>query len=113
MPKLRRRFCDQGWRFACNGVVFTGAASVAVPRYHYRGSTIPTPGHRQHQADRRERPLRGDTHGGCGRRAGERHREQPPQGAPVRPNHDALPERDPPGPLQYDPASIPDFGLAA
>lgn len=43
MPELRRRFCDQGWRFACNGVVFTGAASVAVIRYRYRGSTIPTP----------------------------------------------------------------------
>jgi len=43
MPELRRRFCDQGWRFACNGVVFTGAASVAVTRYRYRGSTIPAP----------------------------------------------------------------------
>src|SRR5437899_3043776 len=43
MPELRRRFCDQGWRFACNGVVFTGASSVAVTRYRYRGSTIPTP----------------------------------------------------------------------
>ena len=43
MPELRRRFCDQGWRFACNGVVFTGASSVAVTRYRYRGSNIPTP----------------------------------------------------------------------
>jgi len=43
MPELRRRFCDQGWRFACNGVVLTGASSVAVTRYRYRGSTIPTP----------------------------------------------------------------------
>jgi RNA-directed DNA polymerase len=43
MPELRRRFCDQGWRFACNGVVFTGASSVAVTRYRYRGGTIPTP----------------------------------------------------------------------
>ena len=43
MKELRRRFCDQGWRFACNGVVFTGASSVAVTRYRYRGSTIPTP----------------------------------------------------------------------
>jgi RNA-directed DNA polymerase len=40
---LRRRFCDQGWRFACNGVVFTGASSVAVTRYRYRGNTIATP----------------------------------------------------------------------
>lgn len=43
MRQLRRRFCDNGWRFACNGVVFTGTSSVAVTRYRYRGSTIPTP----------------------------------------------------------------------
>jgi len=43
MSELRRRFCDQGWRFAHNGVVFTGASSVTVKRYRYRGSTIPTP----------------------------------------------------------------------
>jgi RNA-directed DNA polymerase len=43
MKELRRRFCDQGWRFAYNGVVFTGAASVAVTRYRYRGSVIPNP----------------------------------------------------------------------
>jgi RNA-directed DNA polymerase len=42
-PELRRRFCDQGWRFASEGVIFTGASSVAVTRYRYRGSTIPTP----------------------------------------------------------------------
>ena len=43
MTELRRRFCDHGWRFACNGVVFTGASSVAVTRYRYRGNTIATP----------------------------------------------------------------------
>jgi RNA-directed DNA polymerase len=44
MPELRRRFCLPGtWRFAVNGVVFTGASSVPVTRYRYRGSTIPTP----------------------------------------------------------------------
>jgi RNA-directed DNA polymerase len=43
MPQLRRRFCDKGWRFAHNGVTFTGAASVPVTRYRYRGSKIPTP----------------------------------------------------------------------
>ena len=43
MEELRRRFCDQGWRLAHNGVVFTGASSVAVTRYRYRGSTIATP----------------------------------------------------------------------
>lgn len=43
MKQLRRRFCDRGWRFAHNGVVFTGASSVAVTRYRFRGSTIPTP----------------------------------------------------------------------
>ena len=41
--QIRRRFCDQGWRFAHNGVVFTGASSVAVTRYRYRGNRIPTP----------------------------------------------------------------------
>jgi RNA-directed DNA polymerase len=43
MRELRRRFCDKGWRFACNGVAFTGASSVAVTRYRYRGNTIATP----------------------------------------------------------------------
>jgi RNA-directed DNA polymerase len=38
-----RRFCDRGWRFASNGVVFTGASSVTVTRYRYRGARIPTP----------------------------------------------------------------------
>lgn len=41
--EVRRRFCDQGWRFAHNGVHFRGAASVAVTRYRYRGTRIPTP----------------------------------------------------------------------
>jgi RNA-directed DNA polymerase len=43
MPAFRRRFCDKGWRIAHNGVVFTGASSVAVDRYRYRGSKIPAP----------------------------------------------------------------------
>jgi RNA-directed DNA polymerase len=43
MKELRRRFCDQGWRFAHNGVVFTGASSVTVTRYRYRGANITTP----------------------------------------------------------------------
>jgi RNA-directed DNA polymerase len=43
MKQMRRRFCDTGWRFACNGVVFTGASSVRVTRYRYRGGNIPTP----------------------------------------------------------------------
>jgi RNA-directed DNA polymerase len=43
MPELRRRFCDKGWRFAYNGATLTGASSVKVTRYRYRGSTIPTP----------------------------------------------------------------------
>ena len=40
MKELRRRFCDKGWRFAHNGVVFAGASSVAVTRYRHRGSMI-------------------------------------------------------------------------
>jgi RNA-directed DNA polymerase len=43
MKQLRDRFCDKGWRFACNGAVFTGASSVTVTRYRYRGSKIATP----------------------------------------------------------------------
>ena len=43
MKEMRRRFCDAGWRFAHNGVVFTGASSVTVTRYRYRGGNIPTP----------------------------------------------------------------------
>src|SRR4029079_17711208 len=31
--QLRHRFCDIGWRFAHNGVAFTGASSVSVVRY--------------------------------------------------------------------------------
>jgi RNA-directed DNA polymerase len=42
--QLRHRFCLPGsWRIAHNGVVFTGASSVAVTRYRYRGATIRTP----------------------------------------------------------------------
>jgi DDE family transposase len=33
-----------------------------------------------------ERPLRGDAHGGCGRRSGETHRWKHRQGAPGRPH---------------------------
>jgi len=44
MPELRRRFCERGtWRFAANGVRFTGASAVPVTRYRYRGSKIPAP----------------------------------------------------------------------
>jgi RNA-directed DNA polymerase len=42
--QLRRRFCLPGtWKLACNGVEFTGASSVKVIRYRYRGTKIPTP----------------------------------------------------------------------
>jgi RNA-directed DNA polymerase len=42
--QLRRRFCPPGtWRLACDGVTSTGASSVKVKRYRYRGSKIPTP----------------------------------------------------------------------
>jgi hypothetical protein len=37
------RFCVNSWRFAIDGVVCTGDASVAVTRYRYRGFYIPTP----------------------------------------------------------------------
>jgi RNA-directed DNA polymerase len=41
--EVRRRFCDQGWRFAHNGIVFRGASSVGIVRYRYRGVRIPNP----------------------------------------------------------------------
>ena len=41
---LRRRFCRPGtWRLVCDGVAFTGASSVKITRYRYRGSAIATP----------------------------------------------------------------------
>ncbi len=43
MSEMKRRFCGKGWRFAQGKVVFTGASSVTVKRYRYRGSNIPTP----------------------------------------------------------------------
>ena len=105
MKELRRRFCDTGWRFAYNGVVFTGASSVAVTRYRHRGSNIPTPWTPKPAAaatgaDQRarhvERPVRSNSHAGCGGRAGETHREQSRQGAPVRPNQPRARDADPP-----------------
>lgn len=45
-PELRRRCCLPGtWRLAHNGKRFTGAGSVTVTKYRYRGYTIPTPWH--------------------------------------------------------------------
>jgi RNA-directed DNA polymerase len=41
--EVRRRFCDQGWRPAHNGIHFRGATSVAIVRYRYRGARIPNP----------------------------------------------------------------------
>jgi len=44
MKDFRRRFCEPGtWKIACNGARLTGASSVQVTRYRYRGSKIPTP----------------------------------------------------------------------
>ena len=43
MTEFRRRFCDRGWRIAHQGVAFTGASSVKVERYRYRGGNIATP----------------------------------------------------------------------
>src|SRR5260370_21803461 len=43
MKELRRRFCDQGCRFPCNGALFTGTASAAGTRDRHRGTTIAPP----------------------------------------------------------------------
>jgi hypothetical protein len=39
--EIRRRCCDQGWRFAHNGVPFPRRIQLAVTRY--LGTRIPTP----------------------------------------------------------------------
>ncbi len=42
--ELRRRFCRPGtWEPCCDGIEFRGATSIAITRYRYRGSNIPTP----------------------------------------------------------------------
>ncbi|MEV1004881.1 hypothetical protein [Nonomuraea sp. NPDC050202] len=43
MTEFKRRLCDKGWRIAHQGVAFTGASSVKVERYRYRGGNIATP----------------------------------------------------------------------
>jgi RNA-directed DNA polymerase len=44
LRELRRQFCRPGsWRLVCDDVAFTGASSVPVTRYRYRGSHIATP----------------------------------------------------------------------
>ena len=95
MKELRRRFCDNGWRFAYNGVVFTGASIVAVTRYRYRGSNTrpPRPRHRQpppqaanQRARHVESPLRSNSHGGFGGRVGETDWPQDQHRAPTRPS---------------------------
>ena len=43
MKELRRRFCDEGWRFARNGGRLRRRIQRRVKRYRYRGNTIPTP----------------------------------------------------------------------
>lgn len=39
---MRRRFMH-GWKLTADGITFTGAQSVPVYRYRYRGYRIPTP----------------------------------------------------------------------
>ena len=49
MAEMRRRFCGTGWRFAHNGVVFTGASSVAVTRTATAAATSRPRGPRNRQ----------------------------------------------------------------
>ena len=90
------------WEAATVGVLeqpwtLTAAAAVVLVRHHSAPYRPPGPRHQPHADDQRarhvERPLRGDTHGGCGGRAGETRREQSRQGAPVRPNRQVLQDR--------------------
>jgi hypothetical protein len=42
--QMHRRFCQPGtWKIAHDGIAFTGASSVVVTRYRYRGHHIPSP----------------------------------------------------------------------
>ena len=42
--QMRRRFCQPGtWKIAHDGIAFTGASSVVVTRYRYRGHHILSP----------------------------------------------------------------------
>ena len=44
MREFRRRFCEPGtWKIAYGGARLTGASSVPVTRYRYRGNRIPVP----------------------------------------------------------------------
>ena len=54
MKELRRRFCDQGWRFACNGVVLHRRIQrrrdpVPLPRQHHRDPMDPETSSRRHR----------------------------------------------------------------
>lgn len=42
VKEIRRRFM-RGSKFVADGIVFNGARSVHIRRYHYRGNAIPTP----------------------------------------------------------------------
>ena len=101
----------RGWRIAHNGVVFTGASSVTVTRYRYRGSEHPdpldTPTQPPPAAEQRARHvesrMRGDTHVRFGGRAGKRTRGNP-DSAPVpdpTPATAAPPSAAPPPPLPH------------
>ena len=72
MPEMKRRFCGQGWRFAQGKVVFTGASSVTVKRYRYRGSNIPTPGPRNQKPPPAAADPTGKTRGAPGALRGAR-----------------------------------------
>jgi len=95
MKELRRRFCDQGWRFAHNGVVLTGASSVAVTRYRYRAAPYRPRGPRTGSSLPRRLTSGQDTwsarcaetwHVGCGERVGETDWPQGQHRAPARLN---------------------------
>lgn len=41
--EMVRRFCVHGWQYATATVRYTGASTVTVKRYRYRGANIPNP----------------------------------------------------------------------
>ena len=44
---LKRSFCINGWQFSAGTTRFTGASTVTVTRYRYRGKNIPNPWNQQ------------------------------------------------------------------
>ena len=104
MPELGAASAYPGtWRFAVNGVRFTGASAVPVTRYRYRGSNIPTPWAPQPV---RQHPAEPSGQGTWSARCGESRTPGAAggPGKPTRSNPGRAPRSDPTGHQQSLPA---------